>query len=132
MSISIVLGLPAQGISPITGDPVGGYVVSITFHLFRFKTPSSTLQCLQTWGGGSDSYFEYLIKFARLTNANDSFYDTMWKTAVDSSIKTLRSVSFFAVVAFYTLCGIGEIFLTTYTHINLDFGCRQPCLPSRL
>ncbi|KAJ7255450.1 glycoside hydrolase family 47 protein [Mycena haematopus] len=42
-----------------------------------------------TWGAGSDSYFEYLLKYARYTNnANNIFIDT-WKTAVDSSIRTL-------------------------------------------
>ncbi|KAL0959972.1 hypothetical protein HGRIS_011634 [Hohenbuehelia grisea] len=61
-------GLPAQGINPDTGDPVGAYV---------------------TWGGGSDSYLEYLIKYARLTNAEDPTYVAAWKTAVDSSIKHL-------------------------------------------
>jgi mannosyl-oligosaccharide alpha-1,2-mannosidase len=64
-------GLPAQGIN-VTGEPIGGYV---------------------TWGGGSDSYFEYLIKYARLSNTNDTSYVTAWKTAVDSSIKTLLKTS---------------------------------------
>ena len=48
---------------------------------------------LQTWGGGSDSYFEYLIKYARLTNNNDPSFVQAWSTAVDSSIKTLRKVT---------------------------------------
>ncbi|KAJ7158364.1 glycoside hydrolase family 47 protein [Mycena crocata] len=61
-------GLAAQGIDPASGNAVGGYV---------------------TWGGGSDSYFEYLIKYARLTNTDDPIYVDSWKTAVDSSIKTL-------------------------------------------
>ncbi|KAJ6588148.1 glycoside hydrolase family 47 protein [Mycena capillaripes] len=68
-------GLAAQGIDPTSGNFVGGYV---------------------TWGGGSDSYFEYLIKYARLTNTNDSIYIDTWKagsTAVDSSIKTLLKKS---------------------------------------
>ncbi|KZP11248.1 glycoside hydrolase family 47 protein [Athelia psychrophila] len=61
-------GLPAQGVDPATGKSVGGYV---------------------TWGGGSDSYFEYLIKYGRLTNTKDSPFVAAWQTAVDSSIKTL-------------------------------------------
>ncbi|KAJ7686656.1 glycoside hydrolase family 47 protein [Mycena rosella] len=61
-------GLAAQGIDPTTGSAVGGYV---------------------TWGGGSDSYLEYLIKYARLTNTADSIFIDTWKTAVDSSIRTL-------------------------------------------
>ena len=46
----------------------------------------------QTWGGGSDSYFEYLIKFARLNNTNDPLYVNTWKLAVDTSMHTLLKV----------------------------------------
>nr|VWP00856.1 Cytochrome P450 monooxygenase BOT1 (EC (Botrydial biosynthesis cluster protein 1) (Calcineurin-dependent protein 5) [Ganoderma boninense] len=63
---------PAQGIDPTTGKPVGGYV---------------------TWGGGSDSYLEYLIKYARLTNTDDNIFADNWATAVDSSIRTLLKTS---------------------------------------
>ncbi|KAI0716519.1 glycoside hydrolase family 47 protein [Earliella scabrosa] len=65
-------GFPAQGIDPSTGKAVGAYV---------------------TWGGGSDSYIEYLIKYARLTNTDDDFFTDTWVTAVDSSIKTLLKKS---------------------------------------
>jgi len=65
-------GLAAQGIDPRTGNFVGGYV---------------------TWGGGSDSYFEYLIKHARLSNTNDNLFADTWATAVDSSIRTLMKTS---------------------------------------
>lgn len=41
------------------------------------------------WGGGSDSYFEYLVKFPRLTNTDDQMFLKTWHTAVDSSINTL-------------------------------------------
>ncbi|KAF8068873.1 glycoside hydrolase family 47 protein [Lyophyllum atratum] len=68
----VSLGLPAQGIDPATGKAVGGYV---------------------TWGGGSDSYFEYLIKYARLNNSADSFFADEWNLAVDSSIKNLLRTS---------------------------------------
>ncbi|KAI0301659.1 glycoside hydrolase family 47 protein [Multifurca ochricompacta] len=64
-------GLPAQRINPSTGEPVGGY----------------------TWGGGSDSYFEYLIKYARLSNTDDGAFVDTWVTAVDSSIKYLMKES---------------------------------------
>ncbi|KXN84061.1 putative mannosyl-oligosaccharide alpha-1,2-mannosidase 1B [Leucoagaricus sp. SymC.cos] len=67
-------GLAAQGIDPNTGNPVGGYV---------------------TWGGGSDSYFEYLIKYARLNNTVDPIYADTWKLAVDSSLSTLLKTSTF-------------------------------------
>ncbi|PBK72457.1 glycoside hydrolase family 47 protein [Armillaria solidipes] len=60
-------GLAAQGIDPSSGEFVGGY----------------------TWGGGSDSYFEYLLKYPRLANLNDTLYVDTWLTAVDSSIKYL-------------------------------------------
>ncbi|TFK73471.1 glycoside hydrolase family 47 protein [Pluteus cervinus] len=65
-------GLAAQGIDPKSGKFVGGYV---------------------TWGGGSDSYFEYLIKYARLSNTQDPTFVNQWLTAVDSSIKTLAKKS---------------------------------------
>ncbi|KAG6901598.1 hypothetical protein C0995_010159 [Termitomyces sp. Mi166 len=65
-------GLPAQGIDPATGKSIGGYV---------------------TWGGGSDSYFEYLIKYPRLFNDADVFFADTWRLAVDSSIKTLLKIS---------------------------------------
>lgn len=42
-----------------------------------------------TWGGGTDSYLEYLIKYGRLTNNADPVWVETWKTAVDSSIKYL-------------------------------------------
>lgn len=42
--------------------------------------------------GGSDSYFEYLIKYARLTNTNDHIFADTWNTAVDTSSRVLRQV----------------------------------------
>ncbi|KAL0576034.1 hypothetical protein V5O48_005941 [Marasmius crinis-equi] len=60
--------LAPQGIDPKNSKPVGTHI---------------------TWGGGSDSYFEYLIKYARLTNTNDNLFVDTWATAVDSSIKFL-------------------------------------------
>ncbi|OBZ67538.1 putative mannosyl-oligosaccharide alpha-1,2-mannosidase 1B [Grifola frondosa] len=65
-------GMPAQGIDPSTGESVGAYV---------------------TWGGGTDSYLEYLIKYARLTNTNDTLFADTWATAVDSSIRILARTS---------------------------------------
>ncbi|KAI1786736.1 glycoside hydrolase family 47 protein [Ganoderma leucocontextum] len=67
-------GFPAQGVQvdPATSEPVGAYV---------------------TWGGGSDSYLEYLIKYPRLTNTDDDIFADNWATAVDSSIKTLLRTS---------------------------------------
>ncbi|KLO09026.1 glycoside hydrolase family 47 protein [Schizopora paradoxa] len=65
-------GLPGQCIDPSTGESDCAYV---------------------TWGGGSDSYFEYLVKYQRLTGMADQTFINTWRTAVDSSIKTLRKVS---------------------------------------
>ncbi|KAB5593643.1 Mannosyl-oligosaccharide alpha-1,2-mannosidase [Ceratobasidium theobromae] len=65
-------GLPAQGIDPTTGQPIGDYI---------------------TWGGGSDSYFEYLIKYGRLTNNASPEWTSRWLTAVDSSIRYLAQVA---------------------------------------
>ncbi|KAL4254782.1 alpha-1,2-Mannosidase [Abortiporus biennis] len=65
-------GLAAQGIDPTSGEFVGSYI---------------------TWGGGSDSYFEYLIKYARITNTNDNIFADTWATAVDSSLKFLTRTS---------------------------------------
>ncbi|KAK0199195.1 seven-hairpin glycosidase [Desarmillaria ectypa] len=65
-------GLAAQGIDPTTGRFVGGYI---------------------TWGGGSDSYFEYLIKHARLSNTDDPLFVETWFTAVSSSIQYLLKTS---------------------------------------
>jgi len=65
-------GLPAQGIDPVSGQPVGSYI---------------------TWGGGSDSYFEYLIKYARMFPNAPSELATTWLTAVDSSIRELVRTS---------------------------------------
>ncbi|KAF7366880.1 alpha-1,2-Mannosidase [Mycena sanguinolenta] len=65
-------GLAALGIDPGSGNFVGSYV---------------------TWGGGSDSYLEYLLKYARLTNTDEPIYIDTWKTAVDSSIKILLKAS---------------------------------------
>ncbi|KAK0457211.1 glycoside hydrolase family 47 protein [Desarmillaria tabescens] len=66
--IATLVGLAAQSINPSTGNFVGGYVA---------------------WGGGSDSYFEYLLKYPVLVGLDDPLYIDTWRTAVDSSIKYL-------------------------------------------
>ncbi|KAH7099775.1 seven-hairpin glycosidase [Auriculariales sp. MPI-PUGE-AT-0066] len=63
-------GLAGQGINPRDGSFSSKYI---------------------TWGGASDSYFEYLIKYARLTNNADPLWVQQWKLAVDSSIEHLMS-----------------------------------------
>ncbi|KIM65092.1 glycoside hydrolase family 47 protein [Scleroderma citrinum Foug A] len=68
----VLPGMPGQIVDPSTGKAVSSYV---------------------TWGGGSDSYFEYLIKYARLSNTNDNSYTDSWLTAVQSSIDTLAKRS---------------------------------------
>ncbi|KAE9383422.1 seven-hairpin glycosidase [Gymnopus androsaceus JB14] len=46
-----------------------------------------------TWGGGTDSYLEYLIKYARISNTDDNLFADTWHAAVDSSIKELLKTS---------------------------------------
>ncbi|KIL63151.1 glycoside hydrolase family 47 protein [Amanita muscaria Koide BX008] len=65
-------GLAAQDIDPSTGQSIGGYV---------------------TWGGGSDSCFEYYLKYTQLFNPSDTILINTWSTAVDSSLKTLFKTS---------------------------------------
>ncbi|KAJ7163478.1 glycoside hydrolase family 47 protein [Mycena crocata] len=65
-------GLAARFIDPTSGEFDGAYV---------------------GWGGGSDSYFEYLLKYARFTNTDNHIFIDTWKTAVDSSIRTLFKTS---------------------------------------
>ena len=43
----------------------------------------------KTWGGGSDSFFEYLVKYPRLTRTSDPTFINAWREAVDSSLKVL-------------------------------------------
>ncbi|KAH9833334.1 glycoside hydrolase [Rhodofomes roseus] len=64
--------LPAQVVDPTSGEFADAYV---------------------TWGGGSDSYFEYLIKYARLTNTDNNLFADTWASAVDSSIWNLARSS---------------------------------------
>ena len=81
-------GLPGQGIDPNSGLPVGKYVVSSILSAYCSVDNIG----LQTWGGGSDSYFEYLIKYARWNNSLDPLFADSWITAVDSSIRVLKKV----------------------------------------
>ncbi|EPT00562.1 hypothetical protein FOMPIDRAFT_59833 [Fomitopsis schrenkii] len=64
--------LPAQVVDPTSGQFADAYV---------------------TWGGGSDSYFEYLIKYARLSNTDNTLFADAWASAVDSSIWNLARTS---------------------------------------
>lgn len=61
-------GLFPQVYDPKTGQPADDYV---------------------TWGGGSDSFFEYLIKYAYLTGDDQSLWIPTWVNSVSSSIKYL-------------------------------------------
>ncbi|KAJ7069792.1 glycoside hydrolase family 47 protein [Mycena amicta] len=64
---------PLPGLAPQRIDPVSGKFAN------RYVT----------WGGEADSYFEYLVKYARLTNTHDTIFIDTWKKAVDSSIQKL-------------------------------------------
>lgn len=46
-----------------------------------------------TWGGGVDSYYEYLLKYALLVDNRDPRYLEAWKEAVYTSIEHLLAVS---------------------------------------
>ncbi|PLW31674.1 hypothetical protein PCASD_10903 [Puccinia coronata f. sp. avenae] len=48
---------------------------------------------LATWGAGTDSYMEYLLKYGMLINNTDPSYYNTWKLAVKSSIQELIQVS---------------------------------------
>ncbi|KAN0084178.1 glycoside hydrolase family 47 protein [Tylopilus felleus] len=66
----VLPGMPAMYIDPSTGQSSGSYV---------------------TWGSGCDSFYEYLIKYARLTNTDS--YANAWSTAAKSSVQTLLKTS---------------------------------------
>jgi mannosyl-oligosaccharide alpha-1,2-mannosidase len=57
-------GLNPQRLNQTTGKPVGDYV---------------------TWGGGSDSFFEYLNKYALMIGTQETYFPA-WITSVKSSI----------------------------------------------
>ncbi|SPO35906.1 related to Mannosyl-oligosaccharide alpha-1,2-mannosidase precursor [Pseudozyma flocculosa] len=61
-------GLPGQNLDPKDNSPTSDYV---------------------TWGGGSDSYFEYLIKYAYLLGEDTGPWIPAWINAVKSSIRSL-------------------------------------------
>ncbi|KAK0232609.1 glycoside hydrolase family 47 protein [Armillaria fumosa] len=73
--IAGLVSLAAQNIDPSSGKFVGGYIK------------------YETWGGGSDSYFEYLLKYPQLAGPGDHLYINTWEKAVDSSIRHLLSRS---------------------------------------
>ncbi|KAJ8589665.1 hypothetical protein M405DRAFT_841726 [Rhizopogon salebrosus TDB-379] len=57
------------------------------------SAPAQGIDPKTTWIACSGSYFEYLAKYARLTNTDDSSYVDAWLTAADTSIKTLLRTS---------------------------------------
>ncbi|CCO27119.1 mannosyl-oligosaccharide alpha-1,2-mannosidase [Rhizoctonia solani AG-1 IB] len=93
-------GLPAQGINPSTGKPAGDYI---------------------TWGGGSDSYFEYLIKYGRLTNNASPEWTSRWLTAVDSSIRYLAQTAVNTSVP--DLLYLGDYTQNRVRHISSHLAC---------
>ncbi|MBW0505930.1 hypothetical protein O181_045645 [Austropuccinia psidii MF-1] len=61
---------------------------------FVFGVMNQTIMVdLVTWGGGADSYLEYLLKYALLINNADTSYQATWRLAVKSSIENLIQVS---------------------------------------
>ncbi|KAH7096529.1 seven-hairpin glycosidase [Auriculariales sp. MPI-PUGE-AT-0066] len=68
---TLLPGLAGQGVQPATGAFSNKYI---------------------SWGGASDSYFEYLIKYARQTNNANQLWVKTWRTAVDSTLRSLAKV----------------------------------------
>ncbi|KAG8713541.1 maturation of Asn-linked oligosaccharides protein [Ceratobasidium sp. 423] len=93
-------GLPAQMVDPKTNKPNGTYV---------------------TWGAGSDSYFEYLIKYGRLTNNADITWTKQWLTAVDSSITHLAQEAVDTDIK--GLLYLGEWYNGTFRHLGSHLAC---------
>ncbi|ELU41720.1 glycoside hydrolase family 47 protein [Rhizoctonia solani AG-1 IA] len=93
-------GLPAQMVDPRTNNPNGTYI---------------------TWGAGSDSYFEYLIKYGRLTNNADPIWTKQWLIAVDSSITHLAQEAVDTDVK--GLLYLGEWYNGTFRHLGSHLGC---------
>ncbi|CAE6426740.1 unnamed protein product [Rhizoctonia solani] len=93
-------GLPAQMVDPKTNNPNGTYI---------------------TWGAGSDSYFEYLIKYGRLTNNADPIWTKQWLIAVDSSITHLAQEAVDTDVK--GLLYLGEWYNGTFRHLGSHLGC---------
>ncbi|KAJ1311404.1 hypothetical protein OPQ81_009894 [Rhizoctonia solani] len=93
-------GLPVQMINPKTNEPNGTYV---------------------TWGAGSDSYFEYLIKYGRLTNNADTIWTKQWLTAVDSSMVHLAQEAVDTDVK--GLLYLGEWYNGTFRHLGSHLAC---------
>ncbi|CAE6457287.1 unnamed protein product [Rhizoctonia solani] len=93
-------GLPVQMVDPKTNKPNGTYV---------------------TWGAGSDSYFEYLIKYGRLTNNADTIWTKQWLTAVDSSIIHLAQEAVDTDIK--GLLYLGEWYNGTFRHLGSHLAC---------
>ncbi|KAI5118171.1 hypothetical protein M0805_005793 [Coniferiporia weirii] len=72
----------------LSGDPLPGLAPQC------IDPSSSQFDCSYiTWGGGSDSYFEYLLKYPILTGTTDPIFIDTWRLAVDSSIRFLKRTS---------------------------------------
>ncbi|QRV76191.1 glycoside hydrolase family 47 protein [Ceratobasidium sp. AG-Ba] len=93
-------GLPVQMVDPSNNEP------------------NSTLV---TWGAGTDSYFEYLIKYGRMTNNADSQWTRTWLTAVDSSIVHLMQEAVGTNIK--GLLYLGDYYNGSLRHIGSHLGC---------
>ncbi|KAG0186223.1 maturation of Asn-linked oligosaccharides protein, partial [Apophysomyces sp. BC1034] len=76
-----------EKVSKVPSKYPGLYPILWNFDTF---TPSIKDDYL-TISGGGDSYYEYLLKTHILMNGNETLQIDMWKTAVDSMQKYLRS-----------------------------------------
>ncbi|KAJ4482500.1 glycoside hydrolase family 47 protein [Lentinula aciculospora] len=74
-------------------------------------TDNMFVDAFLTWGGGTDSYLEYLIKYARITNTDDNLFADTWHAAVDSSIVELLRTSTIGGHTYLADWNAGEILL---------------------
>ncbi|KAF8609807.1 glycoside hydrolase family 47 protein [Ceratobasidium sp. AG-I] len=93
-------GLPVQMFEPHSNRPNSTYI---------------------TWGAGSDSYFEYLIKYGRLTNNADNYWTKQWLIAVDSSITYLAREAVGTDIK--GLLYLGDWHNGTLQHVGTHLGC---------
>jgi len=74
----------------------------------------------QSWGGGSDSYFEYLLKYARLSNTDDPVFMDTWKNAIDSSVHHLLRKS---TVGVHLYTCTYDATIDRFLHISSHLAC---------
>ncbi|KAJ6459874.1 seven-hairpin glycosidase [Mycena sanguinolenta] len=75
-----------KGMAAIANNPSPPFPGLAPQNVFASGAPDGNVI---SWDGGSDSYFEYLIKYDKMTANANPLWGNTWATAVDSSIKQL-------------------------------------------